>query len=263
MKKHDFSGSPDRFGYEWGHYKTMLGYYEVQFRRWLPFMDKDDWKGKIFLDVGCGMGRNSYWPLTYGASEGFSIDVDLNSLESAKSTLSGFPNSHVEFISAYEIPYKDKFDIAFSIGVIHHLESPLEAIRGMVRSVKPGGKVAIWVYGYENNQWLIFLLNPLRKLFFSKLPIGIVHHLSLYPTCVLFVALRIYKFKLEYLRLISKFDFDHLRSIVFDQMLPRIANYWSKSEALQLMQNAKLQDIEISHVNEMSWAVIGTKDPSS
>jgi SAM-dependent methyltransferase len=64
----DIEGSPDRFGYEWGKYCEILPIYQEQFDRWTsPLINKSEWKEKKFLDVGCGIGRNSYWPLIYGA----------------------------------------------------------------------------------------------------------------------------------------------------------------------------------------------------
>src|SRR5579862_9507723 len=86
------AGSPDRFGYEWGEYAEMRPEYEEQFRRWTPDMLPEDWRGLSFIDGGCGMGRNSYWPMTYGAARGLSIDVDLRSLASARHTLGRFAN---------------------------------------------------------------------------------------------------------------------------------------------------------------------------
>jgi hypothetical protein len=50
-----------------------------------------------------------------------------------------------------------------------------------------------------------------------------------------------------------------LRSIVFDQMLPRIAHYWPRDEVIELMTEAGLEDIRITSVNEVSWSVIGTR----
>jgi SAM-dependent methyltransferase len=59
-----------RFGYEWKRYAEILDIYETQFRGWLPFLTPEEWKGKAFLDVGCGMGRNSYWPMAFWAACG-------------------------------------------------------------------------------------------------------------------------------------------------------------------------------------------------
>jgi SAM-dependent methyltransferase len=140
-------GSPDRFGYEWGAYSNIIPQYEEQFRRWTALIPEAQWKGISFLDVGCGMGRNSYWPLRYGASGGVSIDVDGRSLSAARSNLSEFSNVDVQNISAYDIPYRDAFDIVFSIGVIHHLEHPELALQKMVQAARPGGgtDLGLWI----------------------------------------------------------------------------------------------------------------------
>ena len=49
-------------------------------------------------------------------------------------------------MSAYDLPFEGRFDLAFSIGVIHHLEYPQRALERMACAVKPGGRVLIWVY---------------------------------------------------------------------------------------------------------------------
>jgi SAM-dependent methyltransferase len=253
------SGSPDRFGYEWKTYSEMRPEYQEQFRRWTVHLYPQDWAGKTFLDVGCGMGRNSYWPLSYGAASGVSIDVDKNSLAAARQTLAPFPNGMVREMSAYEIDYTDCFDITFSIGVIHHLEFPELALRQMVKATKPGGRVLIWVYGLENNEWLVNVLDPIRKALLSRLPTWLLHHLALYPTAVLWLGLRLGAGRIEYFRFLRGLTFRHLRSIVFDQMLPKIAHYWPRPIVEGLMRKAGLEDVRLAWVNEMSWSGIGTK----
>lgn len=253
------TGSADRFGYEWGRYAELKPIYEEQFRRWTPFMAPEDWRGLTFVDVGCGMGRNSHWPMSYGAAGGLSIDLDERSLASARATLAPHPTVEVRRQSAYDLAEDGRFDVAFSIGVIHHLADPALALANMARAVKPGGRVMIWVYGYENNEWIVRFADPLRKALFSRLPIGLVHALSLPPTLGLWLALRMGLSRLEYFRLIRQFDFAHLRSIVFDQMLPKIAHYWTRAEVEALMAGAGLQDVRLAPVNEISWAAIGTR----
>jgi SAM-dependent methyltransferase len=255
----DLKGSPDRFGYEWETYAEILPEHEEQFRRWTAPLSPEDWRGKEFLDVGCGMGRNSFWPLKYGAAGGVAVDIDERSLASARRNLKGFPSLEVMPASAYELPFEDRFDVAFSIGVIHHLEFPARALARMVRAVKPGGRVLIWVYGRENNTWLVGVLDPLRRLLFSRLPVGATHHLSLYPAVLLWLLLRLGLRPIEYFRLAAKFDFRHLRAIVFDQMLPRIAHYWRREEVARMMSEARLEDVRLTWVNQMSWCAIGTR----
>jgi SAM-dependent methyltransferase len=255
----DFKGSPDRFGYEWAAYAEILPEHEEQFRRWTAPLSPQDWVGKDFLDVGCGMGRNSNWPLQYGAAGGVAVDVDERSLASARRNLKPFPRMRVLRASVYDLPFEDRFDWAFSIGVIHHLEHPQHALQKMARAVKPGGRVLIWVYGSENNRWLISVLNPLRQALLSRLPIEITHHLSLYPALLMWLLLRLGVRPIEYFRLIAAFDFRHLRAIVFDQMLPRVAHYWPRETVAQMMAEAGLKDVRLTWVNEMSWSAIGRR----
>jgi len=253
------AGSPDRFGYEWHRYAEMRPEYEEQFRDWTVHLQPEDWRGKTFLDVGCGTGRNSYWPMTYGAAGGKAIDVDDASLAVARRNLAPFPAMSVEKKSAYEIDESDAYDVVFSIGVIHHLQSPERAIAQMVRAAKPGGRVLIWVYGYENNEWIVRFFDPLRRALFSRLPIGLVHHLSLYPAAALWLALRLGIGRIRYFELLRRLAFAHMRSIVFDQMLPKIAHYWPRATVEALLRDAGLADVQLSWINEMSWSAIGTK----
>jgi SAM-dependent methyltransferase len=253
------SGSTDRFGYQWNYYDELRPDYEVQFLGWTSPLGRDDWKGKRFLDAGCGMGRNSHWPMTYGASGGAAIDVDERTLEAAKRTLSRWPQIEVRRASIYELPWREEFDICFSIGVFHHLENPERAMASLVAATKPAGKILIWAYGRENAATLVYVLNPLRKLLFSQLPIRLVHALSWIPTACLWLGLRVGLGRIAYLKLISRFSFSHLRLIVFDQMLPRIAHYWTREEVERLMRGAGLDDVRLVWVNEISWTAIGTK----
>ena len=39
------------------------------------------------------------------------------------------------------------FDVVYSIGVIHHTPDPYKTWMNLIRLVKPGGRLCIWVYG--------------------------------------------------------------------------------------------------------------------
>jgi SAM-dependent methyltransferase len=252
-------GSPERFGDSWDKFHEILPVHEEQFRRWTPDMDPDDWRGKRFLDVGCGIGRNSYWPHTYGAASSLSIDIDDRTLAAAKRNLADIPAAEVDYRSAYEIGETDEFDIAFSIGVIHHLDDPDKALANMYTALKPGGTMLVWLYGFENNEWIVRFFNPLRKLLFSKLPLRIVYALSAPLTALLWLLLKAGFGRTEYMRMIRGFSFRHLRAIVYDHMIPRIALYYKETEAVELLRNAGLVDVKATWVNEMSWTVTGRK----
>lgn len=253
------SGSPDRFGYSWAIFHDILPEHREQFLRWTAALPRDLWKGARFLDAGCGIGRNSHWAMLEGAWGGVAFDVDDRSLAAARENLGRHANLEVRRQSIYDIPEESAFDIAFSIGVIHHLAEPEAALRQMIRATKPGGHVLIWVYGRENMGWLTRYFDPLRKALFSRMPLRLVYHLSLYPSAALWLALRLGLSRLEYYRLLRRFTFAHLRAIVFDQMIPRIAHYWPREFVEALLRNAGLEDIRMVHVNDMSWSAAGRK----
>ena len=259
MSGADRQGSPDRFGYEWAEYSELRSEYEEQFRRWTALLPEAAWQGKRFLDVGCGMGRNSHWPMTYGAVSGVSIDVDDRSLAAARHTLERWSDIDVRKMSAYEISFEDMFDIVFSIGVIHHLSEPERALRQMFKATKVGGVALIWVYGYENNEGLVRYFDPLRRRLFSRVPIRLTHSLAFVLAASLWLLLRLGLGRIAYFDLLRRLPFRHLCSIVFDQMLPRIANYWRRDEVLKLMEAAGFIDIQIASVNDMSWTAVGRK----
>jgi len=251
--------SEKRFGYQWQKYSQIDPNYEIQFKKWIEPFGLEIFKNKKVLDAGCGMGRNSFWPLKYGAKELIAFDYDKRSVEAAKKNLARFKNADVEFKSIYDINYKNKFDIAFCIGVIHHLENPKKAIKNLVQAIKPGGLILIWVYGYEGNEWIVKFINPLRIHLTSKLPLTILHLLSYCFSLLLYSFVKIFPQKSLYLKQISQFKFSSINCIVFDQLLPEIANYYKKEEAKHLLAEHKLKNININHTNQNSWTVYGYK----
>jgi SAM-dependent methyltransferase len=251
-------GSPERFGYSWDRYADLLPEHEEQFLRWTT-LDRSFWRGVRFLDGGCGIGRNAYWPMTYGAQGGVAVDVDDRTLGRARHNLAPFSSVEVRKQSIYEIAEENAFDIAFSIGVVHHLSDPDAAVARLTRAVRPGGHVLVWLYGRENNGWIVHLFNPLRRALFSRMPLRLVHALSWPLTAVLWCILRLGLLRGTYYRLIRRFTFEHLRAIVFDHMIPRIALYYTCAEAEALLARAGLTDIRSIWVNENSWSMIGRK----
>jgi SAM-dependent methyltransferase len=252
-------GSPDRFGYSWSIFPEILPEHREQFLRWTAALPRGAWKGARFFDAGCGIGRNSYWAMLEGAVGGVAIDLDERSLGAARKNLSAHEAIEIRNQSIYDIPEESAFDIVFSIGVIHHLAEPEAALQRLTRAARPGGHVLIWVYGRENMGWLVRFFDPVRKAVFSRMPLRLVYHLSLYAAVALWLALRLGLSRLEYYKLLRRLSFAHLRAIVFDQMIPRIANYWPKEFVEGLMRGAGLDDIRLVHVNEMSWSACGRK----
>ncbi len=201
--------------------------------------------------------------MSYGAHACLAIDADERTLARARENLAPYPTAEIRQESIYDLAESDVFDVAFSIGVIHHLSDPDAAVARLVRATKPGGQVLLWLYGRENNGWIIYLFDPLRRLLFSRLPLRFVHALSWPLTWVLRFLLACGLFPGPYYRAIRGYTFDHLRAIVFDHMIPKIARYYRRDEAAALLRCAGIEAVETIWVNENSWLARGRKADSS
>ncbi|MEW5855213.1 MAG: class I SAM-dependent methyltransferase [Myxococcota bacterium] len=229
-------GSPERFGYEWEHYASILPESRGQLERWLGSTGLASFAGKRVLDVGCGMGRNPYWMLQAGAASVVAVDVDERSLAAARRNLAPFPNATVETRSVYELDpaATGLFDRVTCIGVLHHLQDPEEALRRMWRCVAPGGDLVLWCYGKEGNRLLLPVIQGFRMLG-SRLPLPVTHVVAKAASAVLWPALRVLPWRTEYYRNLRKLSFRNVQSIVFDQMLPVTANYWTRQDMKRLI----------------------------
>ena len=232
--------------------------HEEQFNKWIYPLTKKDFINKIILDAGCGNGRNAYWMLKYSAKKVVAFDYDDSTITVAKKNLNKFKNCLVKYNSIYEINYKEEFDISMAIGVIQHLEYPERAVNSLVEATKKNGLVLIWVYAHEGNEWIVKYINPIRKIT-SCLPVFLVNMLSSLLAVVLYSYLHLIKQQKEYFIQLSKFRFWVIHNIILDQLIPKIANYWTKEEALKKFDNKNLKDIEIHKINNNSWTLIGRK----
>lgn len=250
--------SEERFGYEWKKYAHIAPAYEGQFRNWTG-VDPEDFVGKDVLDAGCGMGRNSYWPLRWGAKSVTAFDNDEQSLASARTTLTEFPNATVIRSDISHTPWENEFDLVLCIGVLHHLRNPRLALENFARALRPGGEMIVWVYSYEGNEVKIPLINALR-VFTSWLPLPLVHLLTYVFSLPLYLLIKLGVLRNPYYRQLATFDFWHVHSIVFDQLIPTVANYWRQSEVRTLTDGLGLRGVSIERpANNMGWILKGTK----
>lgn len=111
-----------------------------------------DLSGRTFLDIGCGSGLHSLAALRLGASKVVAIDIDPISVSASQSVLDRFwtgSNKSVTAASVFDLPERrlGQFDIVYSWGVLHHTGDMNRAIRIAAHHVRPGGLLAVALYG--------------------------------------------------------------------------------------------------------------------
>ncbi len=255
-------GSPDRFGYEWSTYSTVLPESKQQLERWLGTTTLASFAGKRVLDVGCGMGRNPHWFLEAGARELVAVDFDDGSLAAAKRNLAPFANARVEKCSVYELdPSRfGLFDRVTCIGVLHHLADPREALRTMWSCVAPGGDLVLWCYSREGNRLILPFIQGLRAVG-SRLPIGATHRLAKGVALGAWPAIRLLPWRTDYYDALKTLSFENVEAIIFDQMLPRIAHYWTRGDMESLIGSMPGGEGHLEFVQGNSWHALVQKGP--
>jgi SAM-dependent methyltransferase len=108
---------------------------------WTP----DDVRGRLVLDVGCGMGRFADVVLRWG---GRVVGIDLSyAVDSARVNLTQHEDFTAIQASVFELPFRpDAFDLIYSLGVLHHTPDTRRAFQCLPPLLRAGGEIAIWVY---------------------------------------------------------------------------------------------------------------------
>lgn len=270
----DKQASAAAFGYEWTRFRELRPEYREQFLDWIAPLTPQDFIGQVVLDAGCGKGRHLYWSAKFGARDVIGVDLGP-AVDVAYANTKEFDNVSVIQADIFHLPIKPVVDLAYSIGVLHHLPDPAKGFGVLAATVRPGGTVAAWVYGREGNGWIVYGLNPIRKLLTSRLPHIVTQIIAFLLICILqpvvkliyrpinrIAALRPLRkllFYNDYLYDISRFSFRENYSIVFDHLVAPTAFYIPRDEFSKWFERNRLTDVKISRRNKNSWRGVGRK----
>jgi len=256
------------FGAQWTAFDHVDDRHEAQFLDWIAPVTSDFIKGKVVLEGGCGKARHTRLISNWGARAVIGVDLS-DAVDAAYRNTMDCPNAHIIQADIYQLPLKPAFDYAFSVGVLHHLPDPRRGFHSLARKLRPGGSISAWVYGRENNGWVVHLINPIRRTFTSRLPFGVLYHLSYLPTTVLYGALKLIYAPLrgagiserlfygEYLSYISQFPFREIHNIVHDHLTAPIAHYISRDEIVDWFREVEADGVNITWHNRNSWRGLG------
>jgi SAM-dependent methyltransferase len=256
------------FGWQWQHFAEQHPEFEKQFLDWLHPIKPKFFRGKRVLDAGCGTGRHSLLAARYGADEVVALDLS-DAVEAARVNLAGLDNVRVVQGDLLRLPFRTAeagggFDLIYSVGVLHHLPDPLAGFRSLLRFLRPGGTIAVWVYGHENNGFVRNVVEPIRRMS-TRIPPSLLRGLA-WPLALGFhgAAKGVYRplsgtsvgraLPLhEYLASVADFSFRQNYAIVFDQLVAPTAAYITGPELRGWFETAGLDDIVLSHRHGNSW----------
>jgi SAM-dependent methyltransferase len=243
------------FGYEWTHFSDWRHSGQTNFQDYFQGFDLSALNGRIALDAGCGMGRHAR-EIARFAGQVIAVDFSRAIDQAARNTLD---RDNVDCVQAdlLNMPFADNsFDFVYSLGVLHHLDDTQRAITSLVRTLKVGGKLRIYLY-WKRTGWSGRLLNVLAlvRTFTTRMPFATLRIACLFLSLGLFATLIVpYKIMSALgarfhegwpLVVYAKYPFQVLYNDQFDRFSAPIEKRYRPQEVTDMLEGAGLRDVRV------------------
>lgn len=257
-----------RFAEEWLRWSDLRDYYEQEFFAWLAPLTAADFAGQLVFEGGCGKGRHTALAASHGAKAVVSIDLGQSAFVAFAHTRH-LPNAHVVIGDLMRPPVRPVFDLAFSVGVLHHLPDPAAGFASLASRVRDGGRVAFWVYGQEGNEWITKYVDPVRTKLTSRLPAGLLRTACLVPSLFLWGVIKLfYRPRAngkgpatlpygDYFASMYAYPFDEIHANVFDQLVTPVA-YYLRGDEVRAWLAEGFRDAAVRSHRGYSWSGLAT-----
>jgi SAM-dependent methyltransferase len=171
----DQSRTRSAYGLQWNTFRIVRPDEDRATFRNRTGLTPGDVAGTLVLDAGCGMGRYLRVVSEWGA---VAVGMDLSlAVEAAKDLTREWPATSVVQGDLLRLPFAPgSFDHIYSLGVLDHTPDPKAAFLGLARLLKPGGRIAIWVYPRERPR--LERIIQLHRGISTRLPLGLLVGLS-------------------------------------------------------------------------------------
>lgn len=169
------SRTQSAYGLQWNRYRIVRPDEDrATFRNRTGFAP-DDLDGRVVLDAGCGMGR--YLRVAAESSARLLVGIDLSpAVQAARDVCDGLSHVAIARCDLLRLPFPPgSFDAIYSLGVLDHTPDPRAAFLALARLLKPGGRIAIWVYPRERG--LVEAIMNLERSVSTRLPLAILEPL--------------------------------------------------------------------------------------
>jgi glycosyltransferase involved in cell wall biosynthesis/SAM-dependent methyltransferase len=262
----------DGFGSEWAEFdQSQLSPDEVNdlFQKYFSIFPWDRISGEsVGFDLGCGSGR---WAKLAASRVGHLHCIDPSAaLGVAKSTLESLSNCSFHKAHAGNLPFEDAtMDFGYSLGVLHHIPDPEEALTECVRKIKPKAPFLVYLYyAFDNKPWwfrMVWRCSNLMRLVISRLPrslcflvcnliaIFVYWPLARFSLLLPKLGLSAQHFPLNFY---SKLSLYTMRTDSLDRFGTRLEHRFTKSEIREMMERSGLVGIEFSDSTPY-WCAIG------
>ena len=175
MTETDQARTKSAYALQWNRFRILRPEEDEATFRNRTGLTPADLAGAVALDGGCGMGRYMRVAARWGARV---VGLDLSeAVRAARDLTADLPEVALVRGDLLRPPFPaGTFDHVYSLGVLDHTPDPRAAFLSLARLLKPGGRIAIWVYPRER-PLLEWIMNAQRAVS-TRLPVGMLLGLS-------------------------------------------------------------------------------------
>ena len=228
-------------------------------------------KTSIGIDIGCGSGRWAKYILPK-VKYMYLIDPSKESIKVAKKNLQNFDNSKFMNIDVESLNLiNEKFDFAYSLGVLHHIRDTQGALNICSSKLKKGAPFLLYLYYNFENRNLIFksiwFISNFFRIIISVLPFKIkkiitnmIAFFIYLPLKFFYQILKFTSIQIKNLPLSYYHDktFYMMKTDSLDRFGTLIEKRYSKKDIIKMLQNANFENITFSN-DEPYWTVLSYK----
>ncbi|HMB06896.1 MAG TPA: class I SAM-dependent methyltransferase [Isosphaeraceae bacterium] len=175
MRTTDQARTKAAYALQWDRFRILRPAEDAATFRNRTGLSDADLAGTRGLDAGCGMGRYLRVAAAMGARV---VGLDLSeAVRAARDLTSDLPGVALVRGDLLRPPFPPgTFDHIVALGVLDHTPDPRAAFLALARLLKPGGRIAVWVYPRERPS-LERIIN-LQRAISTRLPPGALLALS-------------------------------------------------------------------------------------
>jgi ubiquinone/menaquinone biosynthesis C-methylase UbiE len=225
------------------------------------------------LDLGCGSGR---WTKYIANKVKLVEAIDPSSAVFSASKLNELEeNVRITQASVSNIPFNDEtFDFVICLGVLHHIPNTQQALFDVIKKIKNGGSILLYLYYNLDNRGtiykLLFRFSSIFRIPISKLPRkfkkSICDAIAILVYMPLVLLTRIFLFFFGQKAWIKKIplsyysdkSFNIIRNDALDRFGTPLEQRFSKKEIEEMLIQSGFVNIKFSN-NAPYWHVIAKK----
>lgn len=232
------TGYAESFGIQWRRYDVQRPAEDREVFLAKTGFQPRELDGRLVLDAGCGSGRYAAVAAGLGAHVA-AVDVTA-AVDRAREVCAGLPTVQVIQADLLRLPFEPAtFDAIYSLGVLHHTADTRAAFLALVRVLRPGGRLAVWVY--RRNTRPQEALNSALRALARRLPDRALHALAVAGAIA--GGVPVVRFANLLVPFSSHPDWRLRVCDTYDWYAPRFQHHHTEAEVVGWFRAAGLEDI--------------------